>query len=87
MCDRGEGTPKDESAAVKWWLKAGEQGNASALFNAGNMYNRGKGVEQSAKRAFECFTKAASLGHTKARDNAQYMAQQLQLGRRGGGNK
>jgi len=38
--------PQDYKEAVKWYLKAAEQGYALAQFNLGNMYYNGDGVLQ-----------------------------------------
>ena len=40
----GEGVPKDDAEAVRWYRLAAEQGNAAAQFSLGLMYADGEGV-------------------------------------------
>ena len=35
----GEGVPKDDAEAVRWWEKAAEQGDVAAQINLGIAYN------------------------------------------------
>ena len=42
----GQGVPKDDAEAVKWYRKAAKQGDTDAMFNLGIMYQEGKGVPQ-----------------------------------------
>ena len=44
MYEHGEGVPKDEAEAVKWYRLAAEQGLAMAQFNLGITYASGRGV-------------------------------------------
>ena len=50
-----------------------EQGNASAQFNLGNMYNDGKGVTQDYKQAEKWYRKAAEQGLAPAQGNLGFM--------------
>ena len=43
----GNGVPKDEVEAVKWYRKAADQGNASAQANLGACYEEGRGVSST----------------------------------------
>ena len=43
-----------------------DEGNASALFYVGKIYNDGEGVSQDKSRALSFFQKAAALGHADA---------------------
>ena len=54
--------------ALKWYMKAAEQGDASALNNLGCMYFMGDGVEESEEKAFKLFHKSAEIGN----DSSQY---------------
>ena len=54
--------------ALKWYMKAAEQGDASALNNLGCMYLVGDGVEESDEKAFKLFHKSAEIGN----DSSQY---------------
>lgn len=57
-----------EEAIVLYKLAA-SHGNASALFNLGVCLERGIGVEQNYKFAYQCYRQAASMGHLKAMHN------------------
>ena len=46
MYYRGEGVPKDDKEAAKWYRRAVEQGLVEAQFNLGLMYRNGEGVLQ-----------------------------------------
>lgn len=50
-------------AAVKWYRRAAEQGNAEAQGNLGLMYLDGKGVLQDNIRAYIWLHTAASQGY------------------------
>ena len=68
----GVGVAKDEASAMKWFMKAAEQGNdSSAQFNAGIMYMNVivpcfNGVAKDDASAVKWFLKAAEQGHAKA---------------------
>ena len=38
MYAKGKGVPENDAEAVKWFLKAAEQGFAGAQYNLGNVY-------------------------------------------------
>lgn len=42
---------KDTVQAIEWWIKAADQGNTEAQYNAGFAYLKGYGVEQDYKKA------------------------------------
>jgi len=46
MYDNGEGVPRDQKQAFRWWLKAAGQGQPVARYNVGLMYSAGQGVAQ-----------------------------------------
>jgi len=48
-------------------------GMSSAMLNAGAMYETGLGAEADLARAYECFVKAADLGHASAQVKAARM--------------
>ena len=50
-----------------------EQGNASAQFNLGNMYNNGEGVTQDYKQAVKWYRKSAEQGDDSAQHNLGLM--------------
>ena len=57
MYQNGQGVPQDYKEAVKWYLKAAEQGNAIAQNHLGVMYDQGKGVTQDYKEAAKWYLK------------------------------
>ncbi len=62
----GEGTPQDYKEALKWYVKAAEQGDAESQVNLGVMYGLGQGTLQDYVRAHMWFNLAAASGITKA---------------------
>ena len=46
MYSNGQGVPRDDEEAVKWYRLAAEQGFAESQTNLGLMYGTGRGVEQ-----------------------------------------
>jgi hypothetical protein len=66
---------EDYAEAVKWYRKAADQGYASAQFNLGFMYNKGKGVPLDDTEAVKWYRKAAEQGDAKAQSNLGFMYQ------------
>ena len=59
----GEGVPKNEVEAVKWFRKAAEQGDADAQFYLGWAYvTNGEGVPKDEVEAVKWYRKAAEQG-------------------------
>ena len=52
-----------------WYRKAAEQGDASAQYNLGVMYENGHGVEQDDEQAVFWYRKAAEQGYADAQYN------------------
>ena len=59
MYDTGEGVPKNDTEAVRWYRMAAEQGDATAQVNLGLMYANGRGVPQNNTEAVRWFRMAA----------------------------
>ena len=55
----GNGVPKNEELAARWYRRAAEQGNAAAQNNLGIMYRNGNGVQKSKEEAVNWYRKAA----------------------------
>lgn len=55
---------EDYQEAMKWFLKAGEQGNGEALYTVGDFYARGKGVKRDINKAFYYYEKSAECGYS-----------------------
>jgi len=49
---QGDGLKLDEHEAVRWFIKAAEQGNVAAQSKLGSFYYSGRGVAQDANRAY-----------------------------------
>jgi TPR repeat protein len=54
-----EGGVKDEAEALKWFLKAADQGYANAELQVGEMYSRGYGVQKDTAKAAKWYGKHA----------------------------
>jgi TPR repeat protein len=59
----------DFVTALKEWTALAEQGDASAQYNLGQMYDKGQGVIQDYKEAMKWFRSSAEQGITKAQNN------------------
>ena len=60
---------QDYKTAYKLWLPLAEQGDATAQFYFGSLYNDGIGVPQNYKEAVKWFRLSAEQGHAKAQYN------------------
>ena len=58
--------PKDEALAVKWLLKAAEQGDSLAQYQLGECYEEGIGVEADEETAIAWYEKSAERGNELA---------------------
>jgi len=59
MYAKGEGVPKDDAEALRWYRKAADQGNAPAQSNLGVMYANGRGVPKDDAEAYAWYNLAA----------------------------
>ncbi|MEI6645346.1 MAG: tetratricopeptide repeat protein [bacterium] len=59
----GEGIPKDEEAAARWFRKAAEQGDVRAHVALGEMFIDGRTVAKDEEEAARWFRKAADQGN------------------------
>ena len=57
----------DFATALREWRPLAEQGNADAQNNLGAMYDKGQGVPQDYKEAFNWYRKSAEQGDAEAR--------------------
>jgi TPR repeat protein len=57
---RGTGVAADVRAAVDWYRRAAEQGQANAQYNLVLCYERGKGVDADARVAVGWYERAAA---------------------------
>jgi hypothetical protein len=65
----GHFVPKNYGSAVKWYLRAGDKGNALAQSALGDIYYYGRGVPQDFKTAATWWEKAAEQGVGSAQLN------------------
>jgi len=57
---------QQDEGAVKWFMKAAEQGDAAGEYGLGVMYGKGEGVAQDNAKALEYITRAAEKDHIDA---------------------
>jgi TonB family protein len=69
----GKGVTKDDAAAVSWFRKAADQGNATAQYNLGIMYRDGTGVAKDDAAAVSWYRKAADQGDANSQYNLGVM--------------
>ncbi len=69
----GDGVPKDDAEAVKWYRKAADQGYAPAQLNLGFMYENGEGVVKDEVEAVKWYRRAADQGYALAQFNLGVM--------------
>lgn len=62
ICEKGEILPVDYTASLYWYERAGEQGDANALYKAALQYADGRGVATNAAKAVALCRKAARKG-------------------------
>jgi TPR repeat protein len=65
----GQGVPKNEVEAVRWYRKAADQGYDKAQYNLGVCYDAGTGVAKDHEEAARWYRRAAYQGHGKAAYN------------------
>jgi TPR repeat protein len=58
----GQGVPKDDAQAVKWYRKAAEQNLPQAQYELGLRYSNGNGVAKDSAEAAKWYRKAADQG-------------------------
>ena len=73
MYSKGQGTPQDYAATLKWYRLAAEQGDAAAQFSLGLMYYEGQGTPQDYVKALKWYRLAAELGLAAAQNNLAFM--------------
>jgi len=62
----GQGVPKDDEEAVKWYRRSAEQGYANAQYNLGCRYEKGQGVPKDDEEAVKWYRRAAEQGNAIA---------------------
>ena len=73
MLGTGNGAPKNEAEAFKWYRLAAEQGIAEAQYLLGTMLANGRGVPQNEAEAVKWYRLAAEQGYAPAQGNLGLM--------------
>lgn len=68
MFANGDGVPRNDAMAYKWFLKSAEEGYAEAQFRLGEMLLSGLGTQKDSAKGLEWIHKAAEGGYIPARD-------------------
>ncbi|OHB32811.1 MAG: hypothetical protein A2X79_04160 [Desulfuromonadaceae bacterium GWB2_53_15] len=66
MYDNALGVEEDKQEALKWYLKAANQGLDAAQHRIGEMYDNGRGVPENTQEAVKWYRKAAEQGYAIA---------------------
>ena len=77
MYDEGQGVVQDYAAAVSWYRKAADQGNAGAQTLLGYMYDNGQGVALDYVQAHKWFNLGAVSGNASAVKNRDIVAAKM----------
>lgn len=67
MLMNGDGSPRDDAAALGWFVRAAASGYAVAQTNAGFMYEYGRGAPRNLELAKSWYEKAAAQGDSRAK--------------------
>jgi TPR repeat protein len=73
MYSDGQGVPKDDAEAVRWYRLAADQGYANAQYNLGVMYVNGTGLLKDDTEAVRWYRLAADQGNANAQYNLGVM--------------
>ena len=74
--ESGNGVPRNDSEAVKWFRKSAEQGNPYGQFNLGWMYENGRGIPHDLAQARQWYQRAAAQGLGYAQEAMLRLGQQ-----------
>ena len=69
MYSRGQGIPRDDAEAIRWYRLAAEEGNPEAKYSLGVMYSKGQGTPQDYTEAIFWFKQLADEGDPDAQYN------------------
>jgi TPR repeat protein len=79
MYDKGQGVPKDDAEAVKWFRKSAEQGNATGQYSLGDKYANVLGGTTDYIEAHKWLNLAAAQGDEDAKKERDHLAQLMTL--------
>jgi hypothetical protein len=79
MYEQGQGIPKDDGAAFKWYERAADQGNVLAQTRLASMCEVGRGIERDYVRALMWYVIAANGGSDEARKKEPLVAKNMSI--------
>ncbi|MDX1810597.1 MAG: hypothetical protein R3240_01500 [Gammaproteobacteria bacterium] len=68
MFSTGDGVPRNDAQAAKWFLKAAEEGMPEAQYSIAECYLHGTGIAKNAALSREWMEKAAEAGYQPAKE-------------------
>jgi TPR repeat protein len=71
----GLGVPQDYAEAMRWYRKAADAGDSSAMTNIGGLYENGWACRQDYAEAMRWYRKAADAGNSSAMNNIGWLYQ------------
>jgi TPR repeat protein len=77
MYSDGQGVPKDDAEAVRWYRLAADQGYANAQYNLGFMYKNGTGVLKDLTTAYMWWNIASENGHEGTQINRDNIEKEM----------
>lgn len=77
MHEWGNGVPKDNVKAMKWYRLSAERSHKDAQNNLGAMYSKGEGAEQSFVDALKWFVISAENGSEAGRKNIDIVEKRM----------
>lgn len=77
MSEWGNGVPKDNAQALKWYKVAAEGSHKDAQNNLGAMYSKGEGAEQNFVEALKWFVVSAENGSEAGRKNIDIVEKRM----------
>ncbi len=77
MHEWGNGVPKDNSAALKWYKRSAERFHKDAQNNLGAMYSKGEGTEQDFVEALKWFIISAENGSEGGQKNIRIVEKRM----------
>lgn len=78
MYDRGEGIPKDDVKATKYYALAAKHGNIVAQSDAGARFAEGIGTKRNYLIAYTLFSIGAEYGNKSATNNKQILSNMME---------
>ena len=77
MHEWGNGVPKDNSQALKWYKRSAELSHKDAQNNLGALYSKGEGTEQNFVEALKWFLISAENGSEGGQKNIRILEKRM----------